>query len=143
MCLGMSIEMPQEFHFMGSCGKCIMVQEMQGKSWAPVSAANLDIPFKSQYIAKTSMADKEMITIPKEEYEELLKLKADLPAMLEKAKEEEQKEALVRLHQRDKENPEGARKRALKRYNRNKDEINAKRREAYKAKKEALKTATD
>jgi hypothetical protein len=89
------------------------------------------------------MADKEMITIPKEEYEELLKLKADLPAMLEKAKEEEQKEALVRLHQRDKENPEGARKRALKRYNRNKDEINAKRREAYKAKKEALKTATD
>jgi hypothetical protein len=89
------------------------------------------------------MADKETITIPKEEYEELLKLKADLPAILEKAKEEEQKEALVRLHQRDKENPEGARKRALKRYNRNKDQINAKRREAYKAKKEALKTATD
>ncbi len=83
-----------------------------------------------------------MITIPKEEYEELLKLKTDLPAMLEKAKEDEQKEALVRLHQRDKENPEGARKRALKRYNRNKDEINAKRREAYKAKKEALKAST-
>jgi hypothetical protein len=88
------------------------------------------------------MADKETITIPKDEYEELLKLKADLPAMLEKAKEDEQKEALVRLHQRDKENPEGARKRALKRYNRNKDEINAKRREAYKAKKEAQKTPT-
>jgi hypothetical protein len=88
------------------------------------------------------MADKETITIPKDEYEELLKLKADLPAMLEKAKEEEQKEALVRLHRRDKENPEGARKRALKRYNRNKDEINAKRREAYKAKKEAQKPPT-
>jgi hypothetical protein len=88
------------------------------------------------------MAGREMITIPKEEYEELLKLKTDLPAMLEKAKEDEQKEALVRLHQRDKENPEGARKRALKRYNRNKDEINAKRREAYKAKKEALKAST-
>ncbi len=88
-----------------------------------------------------SEATEEMVLVSKAELERLRKLETDMPVMLEKAKEEEQKEALVRLHQRDKENPEGARKRALKRYNRNKDEINAKRREAYKAKKEALKTA--
>lgn len=77
----------------------------------------------------------EVVTISKAELKELRKLKEDLPILLEKAKEEERKDALHRLHQRDKENPEIARKRAMKRYTLNKEEINAKRREAYKLKK--------
>jgi hypothetical protein len=77
----------------------------------------------------------ETINVPKAEWEELRKLKEELPSLLEKAKEEERKDALHRLHQRDKENPEIARKRAMKRYTLNKEEINAKRREAYKLKK--------
>jgi hypothetical protein len=82
----------------------------------------------------SDMSD-EIVMISKKELERLQKLEADLPAMLEAAKEEERKDALTRLHQRDKENPDAARARAIKRYNRNKDEINAKRREAYHLKK--------
>lgn len=81
------------------------------------------------------MSTSKMILVSEEELAELRKLKEDLPGIIEKTKEEERKDALFRLHQRDKENPEAARERALKRYNRNKDEINAKRREAYQLKK--------
>lgn len=83
------------------------------------------------------MDGEETVIVSKAELEELRKLKADLPAIINKAKEDERKDALTRLHQRDRENPEMARERAIKRYNRNKDEINAKRREAYRLKKEA------
>lgn len=78
----------------------------------------------------------EMITVPKETLERLLKLEADLPGLLEAAKAEERRNALERLHLRDKEDPMLARKRAKKRYMAQKDVINAQRREAYKAKKE-------
>ena len=78
-----------------------------------------------------------MVLVSEVELEELRKLKEQLPAIVEKAKVEERKDALVRLHQRDKENPEAARERAIKRYTRNKEEINTKRREAYKLKKAA------
>ncbi len=81
------------------------------------------------------MASNEIVQISKEEFERLKQLEADLPSIIEKAVEQERKDALVRLHRRDKENPEAARERAIKRYNRNKEEINAKRREAYRAKK--------
>jgi hypothetical protein len=77
----------------------------------------------------------ELITIPKAEWERLQKIEADLPALLEKTKQERDKERLQELSQRNKENPEEQRKKALKRYYRSKDEINAKRREAYKKKK--------
>ncbi len=84
----------------------------------------------------SNMSD-ETVIISKKEFERLQKLEADLPAMLEAAKEEERKDALTRLHQRDKENPEAAKKRYKKHYNLNKDAVNAKRREAYRLKKEA------
>ncbi len=79
----------------------------------------------------------EMVLVAKTALEELRKLKEELPALLEKAKADEAKDALHRLHQRDKENPEGHRERSKKRYELKKDEILAKRREAYKAKKAA------
>lgn len=94
---------------------------------------------KFLYTEYRDMSD-ETIVMNKKEVERLRKLEEDLPALLEAAREEERKNALIRLHQRDKENPELARARALKRYNLNKEEINAKRREAYRLKKEMDQT---
>jgi hypothetical protein len=76
-----------------------------------------------------------MVWVSEVELQELRALKEQLPAILENAKLEERKDALVRLHQRDKENPVAARERALKRYYRNKEEINTRRREIYRLKK--------
>lgn len=87
------------------------------------------------------MATPKMVLVSEEELVELMelrKLKEDLPGILEKAKEEERKDALVRLHQRDKENPEAAKARSKKHYTLNKDAVNAKRREAYHRKKQAI-----
>jgi hypothetical protein len=70
---------------------------------------------------------KEMVLIPKKELERLRKIELDLPVVIEQAKMEERKDALVRLHQRDKENPEQARERAKKYYHLHKDEIKARR----------------
>ena len=53
------------------------------------------------------------------------------------ALEAKQKDTFLKLRERDKENPEEHSKRVLKHYHKNKDAINAKRREAYKLKKEA------
>ncbi len=83
------------------------------------------------------MATSNMILVSAEELAELRKLKEDLPGIIEKAKEEERKDALARLHQRDKENPEAAKARYKKHYNINKEAVNAKRREAYHRKKQA------
>ena len=60
----------------------------------------------------------------------------DLNAIIEKAKKERDIEKLQELHRRDKENPDAHRKRSMKYYLENKDAINAKRREAYKNKKQ-------
>lgn len=73
------------------------------------------------------------------ELEELRKLKADLPRLLEKAKEERDTERLKDLAKRNKENPEKHREQSKKLYHLKKEEINAKRREAYRLKKETLK----
>lgn len=78
-----------------------------------------------------------MILVPEDRWNWLRQLEKDMPALLEKAKEDERKEALERLHKRDKDQPELARKRAMKRYNLNKEEIKQRRREAYQRKKEA------
>ena len=83
-----------------------------------------------------------MILVSKEEFERLRSIEAGLPELLEATREEERKNALTRLHLRDKENPELAKKRYKKHYNLNKDVINEKRREAYRLKKEA-KLATN
>ncbi len=83
------------------------------------------------------MSEKETVTIPRNEYDELLKLKEELPAIIEKAKLDRDKENLAKLTQRHKDNPEKYRELAKRRYELKKDEILAKRREAYQRKKEA------
>ncbi len=82
-------------------------------------------------------AEKEMILVPKAEYEELKQLKENLPRMLEAAKEEGGMDRLKKLHQKEKEDPEKYREIAKNRYAANKEKIKARRREAYRAKKEA------
>ncbi len=66
------------------------------------------------------------------ELERLRALEAELPALLTRIRAERDAEKLVELHQRDKDDPESARQRARNRYRLKRDEINAKRREAYK-----------
>jgi hypothetical protein len=83
---------------------------------------------------------KEMVLVAKEELERLQKIANEMPAVIDKVKQERDKERLKELSQRHKENPEEHRQKALKRYYKNKEEINAKRREAYKLKKESEKS---
>ena len=87
------------------------------------------------------MAESELVRIPRAELEELRKLKEELPAIIEKAKIDRDKENLARLTQMHKDNPEKHREQSKKRYHQKKEEINAKRREAYKAKKAAGSSA--
>ncbi len=77
----------------------------------------------------------EMVTIPKVELERLRKLEADLPSVIAKAKEEGGMDRLKVLNQYNKEHPEEHRRKAKEYYALKKDQILAKRREAYRLKK--------
>jgi hypothetical protein len=90
-------------------------------------------------MSETTESSDEMILVRKAEYERLKKLEGELPAVIAKTKEERDRERLKELSQRHKDNPDEHRQKALKRYYKNKEEINAKRREAYKNKKDAEK----
>jgi hypothetical protein len=81
------------------------------------------------------MAEQEIVMITKEELEELRKLKEDLPNIIQHAIKTTQAERLSNLHQRAKNDPASEREKALQRYHKNKEEINSKRRKAYKEKK--------
>ena len=87
--------------------------------------------------------DSETIVVSRAEYDALLKLKEeheklkeDLPALIAQAKLDRDRENLEKLHDRDRENPEQHRERSKRLYNLKKDEILAKRREAYRIKKQ-------
>lgn len=77
------------------------------------------------------------VLVPLERLRALEALEADIPNMLEKVRKETDKERLARLHEKAKANPKEASQKALKRYYKNKDEINARRREEYRLKKES------
>ena len=77
------------------------------------------------------------VLVPLERLRALEALEAGIPEMLEKAKAERDKERLMILHAKQKSNPEPNRIRVLANYHKNKEEVNAKRREAYKLKNEA------
>jgi len=61
---------------------------------------------------------------------------------LEAKIKESRNERLLLLREKEKANPEPHKKKVLENYHKNKDEINARRREAYKAKKEVAKNET-
>jgi len=77
------------------------------------------------------------VTISLERLKELEALESNMPDIIAKAKIERDKEKLAALHAARKANPAEYSKRVLEKYHKNKEEINARRREAYRLKKEA------
>lgn len=63
-------------------------------------------------------------------------LEASVPEMLAKAKVDADAERIHKLHEQRKVDPAAYSKKVLEKYHKNKEEINARRREAYRAKKE-------
>lgn len=74
--------------------------------------------------------------VPTERLRALEALEAELPAIIEKAKEEAHKERFAALRARDAVDPEAHRRRTAEWREKNKDAYNAKRREQYRQKKE-------
>ncbi len=68
---------------------------------------------------------------------ELEALEASIPALLEKTRKDYDAERLSLLRERQKNDPARHNKHVLEHYHKNKEVINARRRAAYKAKKEA------
>jgi hypothetical protein len=83
------------------------------------------------------MDGEDTVVVSRAELEELRKLKAELPIIIDKIRNETDKERLARLHEKQRENPEKRREQAKKHYEQNKDEILAKKKEAYQRKKAA------
>ena len=82
-----------------------------------------------------------MVSVPLERLRALEALEASLPDLLAKAKADRDKERLTTLHEKQKTDPEPNRVRVLANYHKNKEEVNAKRREAYRLKTEAAASA--
>ena len=78
------------------------------------------------------------VLVPVERLRALEALEASVPEMLAKARADRDKERFAVLHEKDKENPEGAKERYKKHYVVNKDAINARRREKRKEKNATL-----
>lgn len=83
----------------------------------------------------------EVVTVSAARLRELEALEASLPELLKKKEEEAvvkiKRERLDMLTASRKADPKAYSDKVLKKYHENKEEINAKRREAYKVKKEA------
>lgn len=88
-----------------------------------------------------------MVSVPLERLRALEALEASLPDVIAKAKADaiktDKKERLDKLTAPRKADPKTYSSQVLKKYHENKDEINARRREAYKLKKEAKLTLCD
>ena len=78
-----------------------------------------------------------MVSVPLERLRALEALEASLPEVIAKAKAEANAERFATLRARDAADPEAHRRRTNESRTKNREEINARRREAYKAKKEA------
>ena len=82
------------------------------------------------------------VTVSADRLKALEELEAALPSLIVKAKEEAlaeaQKTALTKLHEKQKADPKAHSDAVLKKYHEKKEEINARRRAAYQAKKAAL-----
>ncbi len=84
------------------------------------------------------MDTEELVTIPISRFrrlEELEALEAEMPARIQAAIKEDGKQRLAVLNAKKKADPVKNAKGVLKKYHQNKEEINARRREAYRSKK--------
>ena len=82
------------------------------------------------------------VIVSAERLAELERIERELPTIIAKAKEEAHKERFDKLRERDKANPELHTQRTMKWYEKNRDEINAKRREKRQMAREAEKSQT-
>ena len=84
------------------------------------------------------------VTVSADRLKALEELEAALPSLIVKAKEEAlaeaRKTALTKLHEKQKADPKAHSDAVLKKYHEKKEEINARRRAAYQAKKAAAST---
>ncbi len=83
------------------------------------------------------------VTISAERLRELEKLEAELPKLLEKAKEDAHAERFAMLREKDKANPEAHKERSNKWKKEHREEYNAKQRERYQKKKAAKAAAAE
>jgi len=81
------------------------------------------------------------VLVPLERLRALEALEAEMPTRIAKALKDRDAERLARLHAKQVADPEPHKKKVLENYHKNREEINAKRREAYKAKKAAAAAA--
>jgi hypothetical protein len=84
----------------------------------------------------------DMVLVPAARLKELEEIESHLPELIEKARVEGGMDRLKMLHEKRKADPAADSKKALERYYKNRDDICAKRRAAYKAKKEAAATVS-
>ena len=83
------------------------------------------------------------VWVAKEYLRELEKIKEELPALIEAGIIDATRKRLESLHEKRKSDPKTYADKALKKYHKNKEDINARRRELYKLKKEAAKSSAD
>lgn len=81
--------------------------------------------------------------VPKAELEELRQLKADLPALLAKARAEGGMDRLKTLHDQQRADPAAYAEKARQRYHAKKAEVLARRRELYRTKKASAAPSKD
>ena len=81
------------------------------------------------------------VLVPIERLRALEALEAEMPSIVAKAKLDRDKEKLEALHAKRKADPKTYAQKTLEKYHKNKEEINARRREAYRLKKETEQAA--
>jgi len=94
-------------------------------------------------VVRSNMETEELVTIPisrLRRLEELESLESNISNIIAKAKADRDKEKLALLRARQEADPVGHAKKMLEKYHNNKEEINARRRESYRLKKEAEAT---
>jgi hypothetical protein len=91
------------------------------------------------------MSDVHTVVVAADRLKALEELEASLPALIAKERAQAvldaKRERLQKLNEENKKNPKAHSDSVLKKYHENKEEINAKRRAAYQAKKAAAEAA--
>ena len=119
-----------------------MPKDNYNVGWCTFAVARRNLNTK---VSPQSKMATPMVSVPLERLRALEALEASLPDLLAKAKAEavefDKRERLDRLTAARKADPKAYSAEVLKKYHENKEEINARRREAYKAKKEGAAKA--
>ena len=111
-----------------------MPKDNYNVGWCTFAVARRNLNTK---VSPQSKMATPMVSVPLERLRALEALEASLPDLLAKAKAEAHAERFAILRARDAADPEAHKRRTNESRAKNREELNARRREAYKAKKEA------